>query len=234
MRISVQTDTRQLLAALRGQQRQVDFAIAVALTKTAKDVQGALPAELDKVFDRPTPFTKRGTYVKAAKRDSLVAEVGFRDIQAGYLKLQAEGGTYTPGEQGIRLPGNITLNTFGNIPRGVITKLKAAAENGELSAAIARRIGAQGGGRRKGQAPLQLFFGVPRGRGWENAPLGIWRRLPGVAGGPGKLVPVIVFEDTPAKYKRRLDMEALAQPVVAREFGKHLAEAVRRALATAR
>ena len=233
MKISVQTNRTQLLAALRGQQKQVDFAIAQALTKTAKAIKEALPAELDKVFDRPTPFTKRGTYLKIATRDNLVAEVGFRDIQAKYLKLQAEGGTYNPGEAGIRLPGNIQLNTFGNIPRGMIAKLKAAAENGQLSAAIAKRLNVQGN-RRKGTAPLQLFFGVPRGRGWEDAPLGIWRRIPGANGSPGKLVPVIVFEDTPAQYKRRLDMDAIARPVVAREFAKNLNEAVRRALASAR
>lgn len=233
MKISVQTNRTQLAAALRGQQKQVDFAVAQALTKTAKAVKESLPAALDEVFDRPTPFTKRGTYLKIATRDNLVAEVGFRDIQAKYLKLQAEGGTYAPGEAGIRLPGNIQLNTFGNIPRGMIAKLKAAAENGQLSAAIAKRLNVQGN-RRKGAAPLQLFFGVPRGRGWEDAPLGIWRRVPGAAGGPGKLVPVIVFEDTPAKFKRRLDMEAIARPVVARDFQKNLNEAVRRALATAR
>lgn len=233
MKISVQTNRAQLMAALRGQQKQVDFAVAMALTKTAKAVQQAIPAALDETFDRPTPFTKRGTYLKAARRDSLVAEVGFRDIQAKYLKLQAEGGSYAPGEAGIRLPGNIQLNTFGNIPRGMIAKLKAAAENGQLSAAIARRLNVQGN-RRKGAAPLQLFFGVPRGRGWEDAPLGIWRRVPGAAGQPGKLIPVIVFEDTPAKFKRRLDMDAIARPVVAREFAKNLNEAVRRALATAR
>lgn len=233
MKIAVQTNRTQLMDALRGQQKQVDFAIATALTKTAKQIQQAMPAELDKVFDRPSPFTKRGTYITTARRDSLVAEVGFRDIQAKYLKPQAEGGQYEPGEAGIRLPGNIQLNTFGNIPRGLIDKLKAAAENGDLSNTIARRLQVHGN-RRKGAAPLHLFFGIPRGRGWEDAPLGIWRRVPGVAGAPGKLIPVIVFEDTPAQYKRRLDMEDIATPIVAREFAKNLNEAVRRALATAR
>ena len=233
MKIQVQTNRAQLLAALRGQQKQVDFAIAMALTKTAKQIQQAMPAELDKVFDRPSPFTKRGTYITPARRDNLVAVVGFKDVQAKYLKLQAEGGLYTPGEAGIKLPGNIQLNTFGNIPRGLIDKLKAAAENGDLSAAIARRLNVKGN-RRKGAAPLQLFFGVPRGRGWENAPLGIWRRVPGVAGAPGKLVPVIVFEDTPAKFKRRLDMQAIAAPVVQRNFQRNLDESLRRALASAR
>lgn len=232
MKIGVQLDRRKLLSVLNGKQKQVDFAVAVALTKTAQSIKAAIPAALDATFDRPTPFTKNGTYLKAAKRDNLVAEVGFRDVQAKYLKLQAEGGTYQPGEAGIRLPGNIQLNAFGNIPRGLIGKLKAAAENGQLSAALARRLGQTG--KRKGGKPLQLFFGVPQGKGWENAPLGIWRREAGSNGAPGKLVPVIVFEDTPAQYDQKLDMQAIAWPVVQRDFEKHLAEAVRRALETAK
>ena len=213
--------------------RQSRFAAAVALTKTAQGIRKALPGKLDKVFDRPTTFTKQGTYLKAARRDELVAEVGFRPIQSKYLRLQAEGGIYMPREGGIRLPGNIQLNAFGNIPRGTIAKLKAAAENGQLSAALAKRLNAQGN-RRKGAKPLQLFFGVPRGRGWDNAPLGIWRRVPGADGGAGKLIPVIVFEDTPAKYQRRLDLVDIARPIVAQRFQANLSAALTNAMRTAR
>ena len=233
MRIFTKIDTRQTEEVLRRSLKQMHFAVAVALTHTAKDVQKAMPAALERVFDRPTPYTKRGTYIKAARRDALVAEIGFKTRQAAYLRLQATGGVYDPGAAGIRLPGDIRLNAFGNIPKGTIAKLRAAAENGHLSAAIARRLNVQGN-RRKGAAPLQLFFGVPQGRGWENAPLGIWRRIPGAAGQEGKLIPVIVFEDTPARYRRRLDMEAIAQPIVRQRFEANLDAAIRRAVATAR
>jgi len=213
--------------------KQARYAAAVALTKTAQEIRSAIPAELDKVFDRPTTFTKQGTYLKAARRDELVAEVGFRPIQSKYLKLQAEGGIYMPREGGIRLPGNIQLNAFGNIPRGTIAKLKAAADNGQLSAALAKRLNVQGN-RRKGAKPLQLFFGVPRGDAWQNAPLGIWRRVPGVDGGPGKLIPVILFEDTPAKYSKRLDLGQMARPIVAQRFQANFARALADAMRTAR
>lgn len=234
MKITVQTDSAAMRRLLQTAEKQARFATAVALTRTAQEVRQDIPAGLDQVFDRPTPFTKRGTYIKPAKRDALVAEVGFREIQSRYLKLQAEGGTYQPGPAGIRLPGNIQLNTFGNIPRGLVAKLKAAADNGQLSSVIARRLGASG--RRKDQRgkALQLFVGKPQGDSWKDAPMGIWRRVPGVAGGPGKLVPVIVFEDTPARYRKRLDLEAIAEPVVRRVFARHLAAALKQALATAR
>jgi hypothetical protein len=213
--------------------KQARFAAAVALTKTAQEVRRAIPAELDRVFDRPTTFTRSGTYLKAATRQQLVAEVGFKPIQSKYLRLQADGGVYMPRETGIKLPGNIQLNAFGNIPRGTISKLKAAAQNGQLSAAVAKRLNVQGN-RRKGAAPIQLFFGIPRGKGWEGAPLGIWRRVPGVSGGPGKLIPVIVFEDTPAKYQKRLDLEGMAKPIVSARFEGLLANAMRLAVGTAR
>ncbi len=213
--------------------RQARFAAAVALTRTAQDVRAAIPAALDQVFDRPTTFTKQGTYLRAARRDNLVAEVGFRDIQAKYLRLQAEGGIYMPREAGIKLPGNIQLNAFGNIPRGTIAKLKAAADNGQLSAALARRLNVQGN-RRKGAKPLQLFFGVPRGAGWEDAPLGIWRRVPGAPGQPGKLIPIVVFEDTPAKFRKRLDLGAIARPIVAKRLQGNFNRALAQALSTVR
>lgn len=233
MKINVTSNVQEVIKGMRAQAKQMNFATAVALTKTAQKVRAAIPAGLDRQLDRPTPFTKNGTYLKRAEKTNLVAEVGFKEIQSKYLQLQAEGGTKTPGPAGLRLPGNIQLNAFGNIPRGLIKKLKEAADNGTLAPAIVKRLGVTGN-RRKGAAPIQLFYGIPQGKGWEGAPMGIWRRIPGVNGAPGKLVPVIVFEDTPAKYTKRLDLMAIAQPVVDAEFTKEFQAALAKALETAR
>jgi hypothetical protein len=214
--------------------KQGRFAAAVALTKTAQDIQRAIPAELDRVLDRPTEFTKRGTYVKAARRDTLAAEVGFKRIQASYMRYQIEGGLVQPRAGGIKLPGNIQLNAFGNIPRGTIARLKAAAKSGDLSSAIAKRLNVNGN-RRKGAAPIQLFYGKPEGKGWEDAPVGIWRRVPpATPGGKGKLIPVIVFEDTAARYRRRFDFAGLAQRTVREKFAGHFSTAIQTAIRTAR
>lgn len=213
--------------------KQARFAAAVALTRTAQTVKAALPAVMERELDRPTQFTKRGIYVRPARKDYLVAEVGFMPVQAKYLALQIEGGTRTPGPRGIKLPGNITLDTFGNIPRGTIDKLKAAARSGVLSTTIRRRLGV--GGRRKGQGELQLFFGKPTGHGWEHAPLGIWRRIPpSSAGGRGKLIPVIVFEDKPAHYRPRFRFAQAAADVIRREWPTQYARAWADAMRTAR
>lgn len=231
MQINIKHNLDVIMAKLSGQQRQVSFAAAVALTRTAAVIKAALPAELDRVFDRPTSFTKRGIYLKAARRDAMTAEVGFMTRQASYLRLQLSGGTRAPTARGIRLPGNIELNAFGNIPRGLTDKLKAAAKDGTLGAAVSRRLGVSAKDRRKGAPPISLFYGKPAGSRWDKAPVGIYRRIPGK---PGKLVPVILFEDTPAKYTKRLDLGNFAAPIVAREFAAQFDRALTEALASAR
>lgn len=212
-----------------GMGKQLRFATAVALTRTARKVADAMPAALESELDRPTPFTKKGLFVDKATPQTLTAVVGFKDRQASYLKYQITGGTRTPGPRGIKLPGNIQLNAFGNIPKGMIDKLKAAAKDGKLSGAISKRLGV--GNRRKGAAPIQLFYGKPTGRGWEKAPMGIWRRVPG---NPGKLVPVIVFGTTTAKYKPRFNFQRRAIEVVEREWDAQFALAFAGAVRTAR
>ncbi len=217
------------LANIAGMGKQVKFAAAVALTRTAGKVRDAMPAVMERELDRPTAFTKRGLFVKPARRDDLTAVVGFMDRQASYLKYQIAGGTRTPGSRGIKLPGNITLNSFGNIPKGLIDRLKQSAQDGSLGRGIARKLGV--GNRRKGAAPIQLFYGKPVGRGWEKAPMGIWRRVPG---NPGKLVPVIVFEDTPARYRPRFQFALAARDVVLREWDRQFSAAFDQAIRTAR
>lgn len=230
MKIEVKIDgIKAVQARLRTTEKQIAYAAAVALTRTAKAVQAEMPAVMERQLDRPTPFTKGGLFVSPARRDRLVAIVGFKDRQASYLRWQIQGGSKAPGARGIKLPGNIQLNAFGNIPRGTIDKLKAAAESGQLSSAISRRLGV--GNRRKGQAPLQLFVGKPAGRGWEKAPMGIWRRVPG---SPGKLVPVILFEDRPVRYRPRFRFHEAAAAVVRREWRQKFDVALAEALRSAR
>jgi hypothetical protein len=234
MQIKIEHNIDVVMAKLSGQQRQVSFAAAVALTRTAAQIKAALPAELDRVFDRPTPFTKRGIYLKAARRDSLTAEVGFMTRQASYLRIQATGGTRQPTARGIRLPGNVELNAFGNIPRGTIARLKAAAKSGKLGTVVARRLNVDSN-RRKGAAPIQLFYGQPTGKGWENAPVGIWRRVPpSTPGGKGQLIPVVLFDKTPARYRKRFNFEALGADVMRRRFQANFNTAFASAMRTAR
>jgi hypothetical protein len=228
--IHVSMDGLDVLRARLGEMgRQVEFAAAVALTKTSRAVADAMPDAMERELDRPTQFTKRGLYVTPARRGNLMAVVGFKDLQARYMALQIAGGTRAAGPHGIKLPGNITLNAFGNVPRGTIERLKAAAQGGDLGKAIARRLGVSN--RRKGAAPIELYYGKPAGKGWENAPIGIWRRVPG---SPGKLVPVIVFPQRAVRYRPRFQFARDARQVVERVWPAMWAGAFEQAMRTAR
>lgn len=77
--------------------RQLPFATAMALTETAKSVREAEVAEMGRVFDRPTRFTLNAFQVVPARKDTLVAEVRYKDVipYAGrhFLETQVEGGS---------------------------------------------------------------------------------------------------------------------------------------------
>jgi hypothetical protein len=234
MHIKIDSNFHEVRRQFAHMAKQVDFAAAVALTKTAQDVQRSTPQALERELDNPTEFTKRGTFVVPARKGQLEATVGFKDRQARYMALQIAGGVRQPGPGGIKLPGEIQLNAFGNIPRGLIAKLKAAAKDGSLSGTVSRRLG-QKGDRRKGAAPIQLFYGQPRGSGWKDAPVGIWRRIPpSTPGGKGKLIPVIVFERTAAVYRAKFDLVDHARTTAAQRFPAHFSAAFIRAIQTAR
>ena len=123
--ITVKFDPQPVLRMLDDiQRRQLPFATAKALTQTAKAVQTKLTAEIERAFDRPTPFTKKAIGIKAARKDTLTAEVFVRDIQAKYLKLQIEGGTRRPIKRALLLPANVALNQYGNMPRNLVKRLR--------------------------------------------------------------------------------------------------------------
>lgn len=117
--------------------RKMKRCMAIALTKTAVKLQADIKQVVPEVFDRPKPFTVNGLYLRVAKADSLVAEVGFKDIQARYLSAEVAGGRRAPKrfEAALRargalpggyitVPGNdVKVDSFGNIPRSVIVEI---------------------------------------------------------------------------------------------------------------
>ena len=77
--IHVNVDTARLerrLQAIAGE--QVPFATAVALNEIAFKIKRETgPAEMRKVFDRPSPWTLRSLFVVRASKSRLVARVGW-------------------------------------------------------------------------------------------------------------------------------------------------------------
>lgn len=206
--------------------KQVEYAAAVALTRTAKAVEARIPDALERDLDRPTPFTKRGTFVRAARKGSLEAIVGFKDRQAEYLRYQIEGGTRVPKNKALRLPSAIGLNEFGNLPKGVIQQLiSVAKKEARLGKVRSRRI--------KVSSKVEIFYGDPADVGGHRFPPGIYKRV-ALSGGRHQLIPLIVFPRQPAKYRKRFDFMKLASETIAAEWPRNFQQALSEAMSSAR
>lgn len=217
------------LQALRtrvsGQVKQVAFAASRALNATAKRVVDAMPAEIERAIDKPTPFTKSGVRVlRFANKANLAATVGFMAAQAKYMALQIEGGVRQPGTGGLRLPGAIKVNAFGNIPKGLIAQLLAVAnKERKLGKVKARRIQVSN--------KVELFYGDPTDHG-KAYPRGIYKRVE--QNGKHSLIPLIVFPAVAAKYKKRFEFQGRASAIVKREWPREFDNALAEAMRTAR
>jgi hypothetical protein len=107
----------------RARKSHIPFAVAVALTRTASDAKAATERRIADKFDRPTPFTRRGVFVSAARKKTWRATVGIKRIQAEYLGLQERGGVRTPTNGKLLMPVGVRLNQYGNIARGRVGRL---------------------------------------------------------------------------------------------------------------
>lgn len=219
--ISIRSNVRNVLSYTDRLSKQYRFAVAKAMTDTVRNARDAMPAQAERDLDNPTPWTNKAFYFKSAQKATLVAEVGIKDIQSAYLKYQVEGGIRRPARKGLRLPAEVELNRFGNIPKGLIGQLVARAKSGRRATKTqAKRFGVSSG--------LDLFYGDPG----SNRPPGIYKRVG--KGDRQSLVPVVVFPQQPAVYRKRFDFYGQARRVIARKFEPNLRRAWAHALATAR
>lgn len=108
--------------------KQATFATAVALTKTAKRIKIEEEQGLTNKLNKPTPFTRRGFYIRSARKTNLVSVVGIKDIQVKYLDIQIDGGIVKPKKRALLAPANIRLNKYGNVPRKRIKTLLSRSD----------------------------------------------------------------------------------------------------------
>ncbi len=200
---------------------QYEFAVAKALTDTAREVRDAMPAEAAKALDEPTSFTRSGFYFKPARKTQLTAVVGVKDIQARYLIYAVQGGRRAPKRKALRLPADVQLDTHGNMPRGLVRQLVARAKaNKRATKTQAARFGVS--------QELDLFYGEPG----DGRPAGVYKRI--VQGDKHTLLPMVVFPKQEANYEKRFDFYGIADAVVRRRFVPNLRRAMAQAKASAR
>lgn len=262
MQISINTNFPEVQRALDRAAKQVPFAIAKALTKTAQDVRAAQKAEIAKVFDRPTAYTLNSVYIRPATKQRLEAEVWLKGdgSQEGgsrrhYLGPQISGGNrplkkfeqrlaragyMTASERAVPGAGAV-LDSYGNMSRGQIVKilsqLQTAAVVGDYSnASNSKRSTAK---RAKEQYFVSRGPGSWTGKGaWKNGlksqhlPRGVWVRRSFGALGTA-IKPVLLFVNS-ASYRPRYKFFDLAHKVIDQKFEVNFDTSFEEAMKTAR
>ncbi|MBL0918031.1 MAG: hypothetical protein IBJ14_04970 [Hydrogenophaga sp.] len=257
MKINIRENFKAVDDALLEARNQVPFALARALTKTGQQVRDAQRSEIERVFDRPTRYTRNAVFLRTATKQRLEAEVWLKDGDrpTHYLLPQIEGGSrplkrfeqrlvmagyMTPTERAVP-GGGAQLDQHGNMSRGQITKilsqLRTAAVAGDFSNASDSR-------RSRAKRAKEAYF-VSRGPGrwkgigsWkgglksQHLPRGVWvRRSFGPWGTAVK--PVLLFVPR-ATYRPRYHFFELARRVVEQQFEGNFADSWRDAMRSAR
>lgn len=220
--IDIKVNTKEVLSFWDRLSSQYPFAVALALTQTAKQAAQEMPAEASKSLDKPTLFTLRGFAYTQAKKTNLSASVDVKPIQAEYMRYQVEGGIRRPKRKALKLPSEIELDQFGNIPLSVMRRLIQRAKQGKrLTRLQAKRTGIS--------QQLDLFYGEPG----DGRPAGLYKRVP-LPGERNRLIPLVVFPEQPAKYEKRFNFYGAVQRVVQKRWADNMREAWKRAIASAK
>ena len=107
MNISVESDIKDVLREFRTLEGVgVPYAIKEAINDTLFALREEMPGEIERVFDRPTVFTKTlsAWEVEKANTQTLVGELKMKPAQAAYMQWQVFGGTQMPKKRAIPMP----------------------------------------------------------------------------------------------------------------------------------
>lgn len=125
LNITIQTDVDKVIRQLGIAQRQIPFAAALALTKTAQQAQKDVSNALPEIFDKPNPFTRRGIGWERADKYTLRAKVFIKPKVAEYIRKQITGGTYLPKHRVLALPADAQRDQYGNVRRAWVKRMRA-------------------------------------------------------------------------------------------------------------
>lgn len=251
MSVSIKIDTKQLerdVAKLsESVRKQIPFATALALTRTAMVARDMLKSTLASTFDNPTPWIKRSAEMERATPATLTAAVGIRDkgaraTQATYIKEHFSGGQrgQKPYERALvgmgLLPGgyvtvpgdDVKLDRYGNISRKDLA---------EIFGAIKTRMNLYKG-RGKRMQRVGYFIVKPGDSDPRTKHLspGIWRRRMTYATGDyGDRPPIAVLLFVrSATYKKVIDLPKIGKTAIDTEFRRQFSKALDQAIRTAK
>lgn len=210
-------------------------ALADALNHTANTARINLRAEMQSVFDRPTPFTLNSIRILHAKGSRLESALwvkdeddgagggfapedwiksnvfgGGRELKKSEVMLRAKG--ILPSGRFITPGKGARLDQYGNMSRGHMTQILSGLSAYSMSGSSHNATGSRRSAR-KGHA--QAFYVAKKG----NTPIGIMERRGGSA------VMVLAFVSQP-QYRKRFDFSRVASEMSEREFETHLNKAI--------
>ena len=221
-----------LRATLAGQQKQVAFAAAKALTQTAHAVNAEIKAEMK-------------TAITAARRDNLEAKVALRTDAPGggtpynkalqhlftggrrdWKKLEGwlRGKGLLPAGMMV-VPGpKAPLDARGNFRRAQLTEMLGIIGSQLRNLRSYRKTGAG-----KAQKGIGFFIALPGDR--SGLTPGIWRRIE--TGASSTVEPWIMYI-SPTSYRKKFDLDTVARKVVTASWQKNFSAALEDAIRTAR
>jgi len=246
MPASLKVDTRDIDRAMRGlsekAKKQIPFATAVAITRTAKAVEKGLQKELGDTFDQPSRYITRGTFATKANKQTLSATVGMRDQSArGASPAQYVKESFGGGARGMK-PYELAMQSMGALPAGYRAVpgagIKLDKSGGPNRKALTEIFGAlkrgarvyAGRGKNMRQEGYFVVSTTKTARTNALAP-GLYRRT---GAGRGSRIQAVFYFVREATYKKVIDLPAITKQGIDAVFSREFEAALAQALATAR
>lgn len=236
--IKIDFDLKQFNQAMSDlEKRQLPFAIASALSKTAVEAKNEVIKEMKKVFKNPTPYTLGSVYTRPARKTNLEALVWLKDSggkgipATKYLWVQVFGGKRAqkrhesaltragliPAGRGTVPASGARVNAYGNLPGSTYTSMLSylKASRDEMQNRT-KRSARKAGSRRAAWWMLKK----------NDQPVAIMRKQ------GKKSIPYMIVTSN-LTYRKRFDFIAICKKVHAQRFnaifGEELAKAIRTA-----
>jgi hypothetical protein len=252
---SFKTNFDQITASLKDlPEKQVAFAISLALNKAALGAKKRLVTEMSQVFDKPSPFILNSTFVLSATKRRLEVVIGHKKL-VGRISaspiLQAEifGGdrSFKASELALKskwVPSNLEpRDVHGNISGGTIKKILSGLSLAERYSGSTQNISAASRKRQIARGSYRQFVVIKEGNRGRLRP-GVYERkgayettVNGKIKKDGistkRLKPVLYFINK-TNYRVRYKFYDVVNNYFKENFNDHMKYAIETTLKTAR
>jgi hypothetical protein len=259
--MKMELNTAEVLAAFDTAPGQVAYATMLALNRTGDTIKAELAWEMNRVFDKPTPWVLNSVRVNYATKSRLIASIGYHykakdnsemgDASRSMIEPHVYGGPRHYKAMEIRLfragilpegwnvvPGAAAnLDAFGNMSQGQITQilnvLQTYMELGYNKADSKTIARLAKGNKKKGVYGFTYWINPPPANQSQTSK----HLQPGVyqrvySGFGSALKPVLIFVKR-AAYKARLDFWGISKRAAERDMVNNFKEALDMATKTA-